>query len=126
MAMALATPAFQTFAEVQTALQNFVTTNNYPIASAPHGVMWAKGKTEADQYAYFTTQDAIPGFPIMQVGSGGTSNIILALSGLPPFDGSTFPQMPPSGPPFLDQNTILMISNWITNGAPQSASTPTG
>lgn len=123
--MAKASPAYQTFAQVQTALQNFVTSNNIPIASAPHGVMWAKGQTENEQYTYFTTKDAIKGFPILEVGNGPGSNIILALSGQSPFDGSTFPQMPPGGP-FLDQNTITLISNWITNGALQNGSTATG
>jgi hypothetical protein len=111
-------PAFQTFAQVQNALQTFVDNNNIPISDAPHGVMWARGTTPAEQYTAFTTGDAIGGYPIMQVGNGAASNIILALSGQAPFDGSTFPQMPPGGP-YLDQNTVTMISNWISNGANQ-------
>jgi hypothetical protein len=52
-------------------------------------------------------------------GNGPQSNIILALSGKPPFDGSTFPQMPEGGPPYLDQPTIDAICDWITAGANQ-------
>jgi hypothetical protein len=110
-------PAFQTFAQVQNALQTFVDNNNIPISGAPHGVMWAR-TSPGDPYTNFITGEAIPGYPILQVKNGAGSNIILALSGLAPFDGSTFPQMPPGGP-YLDQNTITMISNWITNGAQQ-------
>jgi len=111
-------PAYDTFAQVQNALQTFVNNNNIPISSAPHGAMWARGTTPAEQYNAFITQDAIPGYKILQVKNGAGSNIILALSGQSPFDGSTFPQMPAGGP-YLDNNTITMISNWISNGANQ-------
>ena len=109
---------FTTFAQVQNALQTFVNQNNIPIASAPHGVMWARGNTPAEQYQNFVTGDAIPGYKILQPGSGATSNIILALSGLPPFDGSTFPQMPPGGP-YLSADIVGQICGWIDNGAQQ-------
>jgi hypothetical protein len=109
-----------TFAEVQAALDNFVgPPNNYPVAQAPHAVFWKRGKTADEQYQAFITGDAITGFPIIEKGNGPASNIILALSGQPPFDGSEFPQMPPQGPPFLDQPTIDAISAWITDGAKQ-------
>lgn len=109
---------FTTFAQVQAALDNFVTTNNIPISSAPHGAMWKRGTTPAEQYNNFVTGDAISGFPILVKGSGGTSNIILALLGLPPFDGSQFPQMPPGGP-VLDPQIVGQICGWIDNGAQQ-------
>ncbi|WOJ90418.1 hypothetical protein RZS28_03740 [Methylocapsa polymorpha] len=110
---------FTTFAEVQTALQTFVTNNNIPISGAPHGVMWEKGGSTPDEkYQYFVTKDAIPGFPILTKGSGKTSNIILALSGKAPFDGSTFPQMPPGGP-YLATDIVEAISAWIDAGAKQ-------
>jgi hypothetical protein len=111
-----------TFAEVQAALDTFVgPPNNYPVAQAPHAVFWHNGATPDEQYQNFVTGDAIGGFPIMEKGNGAASNIILALSGQPPFDGSEFPQMPPQGPPFLDQPTIDAISDWITKGAKQYA-----
>ena len=109
-----------TFADIQNALDKFVgPPNSYPVGEAPHGVFWHNGATEDEQYQYFVTQDAITGFPIIKKGDGPNSNIVLALSGLPPFDGSKFSQMPISGPPFLDQPTIDAISAWITAGAKQ-------
>jgi hypothetical protein len=109
-----------TFADVQAALDAFIgPPNNYPVTQAPHGVFWHTGSTQEEQYQFFVTQDAISGFPIIKNGDGPNSNIILALSGQPPFDGSSFPQMPVGGPPFLDQATITAISDWITAGAKQ-------
>jgi hypothetical protein len=105
-------------------LETFVNNNNIPVASAPHGDFWKNGGTESDQYTYFTTQDAIPGFPILNKINGKydgeTSNIILALRGKAPFIGppNNPPQMPPSGP-YLDGPTIDAISAWITAGAKQ-------
>ena len=110
---------FTSFKEVQTALQNFVTANNIPISSAPHGAMWERGATEDAQYKAFVTGDAISSYPILKVGDGPDSNIIRALRGQSPFDGSTFPQMPPGGP-YLDDATISAIEGWITDGAKQS------
>jgi hypothetical protein len=109
-----------TFADVQNALDKFVgPPNSYPVGEAPHGVFWHNGATEDEQYQYFVTQDAITGFPIIKKCDGPNSNIVLALSGRPPFDGSDFSQMPIGGPPFLDQPTIDAISAWITAGAKQ-------
>jgi hypothetical protein len=109
---------FTTFAEVQTALQNFVITNNITIPNQFHQRFWEVGANPDEQYTHFVTADAIQGFPILQKGDGKNSNIILALSGLPPFDGSAFNQMPQGGP-FLDQETIDAISAWIDAGAKQ-------
>ena len=117
---------FNSFAEVQNALQTFVTNNNIPIAEAPHKNMWERGDTANDQYNNFVGGQVFPpgsgypttGYPILVKGNGKGSNIILALSGLPPFDGSTFPRMPENGP-YLDNDTINAISAWIDAGANQ-------
>jgi len=114
----MATPAFTTFAQVQNALQTFVVTNNIPINQAPHGNMWERGSTANDQYKNFVTGDAISGFKILIPGNGDGSNIILALRGEAPFDGSEFPRMPAGGP-YLDSDTITAIAAWITAGATQ-------
>jgi hypothetical protein len=109
-----------TFAEVQAALDTFVQANGYPVSQAPHGVFWHMGETEDEQYEYFVTKEAVTGYPIITKGDGPNSNIILALSGSLPFDGTVYPQMPVGGPPYLDQPTIDAISAWITDGAKQN------
>jgi hypothetical protein len=114
----MATEAFTTFAQVQSALQTFVTNNNIPINQAPHGNMWMRGSTPDEQYQAFVTGDAIKGFKILVPGKGDSSNIILALRGQAPFDGSEFPRMPAGGP-YLDDATITAICAWITAGANQ-------
>jgi hypothetical protein len=109
-----------TFAQVQAALDKYVgPPNNFQVGSAPHGVFWHNGATQDDQYQYFITQDAIPGYPIIDVGNGPGSNIINALQGTAPFNGGFPPRMPVGGPPWLDQPTIDAISAWITAGAKQ-------
>ena len=108
-----------TFLNVQNALDALCCLNGYTPSQARHGVFWHNGATQDAQYQYFVTGDALPGYPILKKGDGAHSNIILALSGLPPFDGSTFQQMPIGGPPFLDQPTIDAISAWIDAGAKQ-------
>ncbi len=113
-----ATP-FTTFAQVQTALQTFCTTHKIDVANAPHHNMWERGTTEDEHYTNFVTGDAIPGFPILKAGDGNNSNIILALRGQSPFDGSTFPRMPKGGPYFPD-TTVDAIAAWIQAGAKQN------
>jgi hypothetical protein len=118
----MSNPVFTTFAEVQQALDSFVKQNNVPVAQAPHGVFWRRGKTADEQYQAFVTGDAISGFPIIKKGDGANSNVILALSGAAPFDGSEFPQMPPTPPNVvLAAPIIAAIADWITKGAQQNA-----
>jgi hypothetical protein len=45
------------------------------------------------------------------------SNLVLALEGKPPFDGSSFPRMPVGYPP-VPQAQIGEIRKWITDGCP--------
>jgi hypothetical protein len=109
-----------TFAQVQKALDDYCNTNGYTPGQAQHHVFWHRGTTPDEQYNNFVTGDALPGVPIISANDGPNSNVVLALSGLPPFDGSVYPQMAQGGPPWLDQPTIDAISTWITNGAKQN------
>jgi hypothetical protein len=83
--------------------------------NAPHGAFWS-----TLDYNDFVTGD-VPniGVPILVKSSSATSNIILALQGLPPFDGSQFQQMPADGPPFLTAAQIAPLAAWIDAGCPQ-------
>lgn len=55
---------------------------------------------------------------ILVVGDGKNSNIILALRGEKPFDGSVYPRMPPGGP-FMAEYLIQEIAGWIDARCPQ-------
>ncbi len=110
-------PVIKTFADVQKTLGALAPNT---IGSSPHKAFWNTS------YLNFVNGN-VPGvtdpntgdtFPILIKGDGKNSAIILALSGLPPFDGSDLPlaQMPLNGP-YLDQDTIDAISAWIDAGA---------
>ena len=99
----------KTFADVQAALNKFVTDNKITLGP-PHGAFWQNGAKPGDQYDNFV--------------NGKDSNIIKALSGIAPFDRATnpsdpFPQMPAPRGPYLDPETIDAISAWIDAGANQ-------
>ena len=109
----------KTFADVQKILDDYIgPPNNFPVGGATHNVFWHIGTTQNDQYQYFVTQNAIPGFKILEVGKGAESNIINALQGTGRFTKYPF-RMPHGGPPWLEQSKIDAISDWITAGAKQ-------
>lgn len=82
---------------------------------SPHGAFWS---TLA--YQDFVTGD-VPnlGIPILVKSNSAGSNLILALRGKAPFDGSQFPRMPADGPPFLTDAQIGPIAAWIDAGCPE-------
>lgn len=104
------------YADVQKNLNDLVTTLGSNIGGAPHGAFW-----NTMTYQQFTTGN-VPGvkgdWKVLEVSSSGKSNIILALRGDPPFDGSTFPQMPADGPPFASPEQIQPLADWIDKGCP--------
>jgi hypothetical protein len=110
----------KTFADVQKILDDYVgPPNNFPVGGAHHGVFWYKGTTQDERYQYFITQNAIPGYKILEVGNGPGSNIINALQGTGRFSTGFPGRMPHGGPPWLEQSKIDAISAWITAGAKQ-------
>jgi hypothetical protein len=114
--MVMATPVLNSYADVQQYLDNLIATLGSNIGGAPHGAFW-----NTMNYQQFTTGN-VPGvsgnWKVLEVGSSTTSNIILALRGDSPFDGSTFPQMPADGPPFADAGQIQPLADWIDHGCP--------
>ena len=93
---------------------------------APHGAFWAD--MSYDQFVNGNVpgvSDPNTGQPmkILEIGNAANSNIINALLGTPgtPFDPGTgaFGQMPADGPPFLTQEQVQPIADWIDNKCPQ-------
>jgi hypothetical protein len=80
----------------------------------PHRAFW-----RSLTYTQFVNGN-IPGVgvPALVSRHSDQSNIILALRGLPPFDGSQFSQMPEGGP-FFSSAQIQPIADWIDAGCPQ-------
>ena len=54
---------------------------------------------------------------MLVVGDGKNSNLIKALRGQPPFDGTYAPRMPDGYPPVPDDK-IDQIERWIDAGCP--------
>jgi hypothetical protein len=82
--------------------------------NAPHGAFW---KTMT--YEEFTTGSIFGQYAILVVGNSAESNIIKALKGEAPFDGSVFQRMPGDGPPFFTDDQINEIAAWIDKDCPQ-------
>jgi len=85
------------------------------ITQSPHGAFWA-----TLSYNEFVNGE-VPnmGIPILVKGDSKHSNLILALQGAPPFDGSEFDRMPADGPPWFTDDQIASIATWIDAGCPQ-------
>jgi hypothetical protein len=100
-----------TFQDVQAILQNAVNGDDI----GEHGNFW---QTTLDK---FKTLVLFPGTrrekQVLVVGDGPNSNLIKALRGQPPFDGTYAPRMPDGYPPVPDDK-IDQISDWITAGCP--------
>jgi hypothetical protein len=79
-----------------------------------HGNFW-RNKTR-DQFV----ATKVFGQQLLIVGQGSNSNLVKALSGGSPFDGSQYPQMPVGYDPVAAAQ-IDIIRQWIDDGCPDSA-----
>jgi hypothetical protein len=85
----------------------------------PHRAFW-RGITR-DQFV----AKKVLGRPLLVVGDGAHSNLILALKGQPPFGDdpdAEFPRMPVGFDPVGD-DTILSVEQWINDGCPDGSAT---
>ncbi|MCG8458831.1 MAG: hypothetical protein MI919_21335 [Holophagales bacterium] len=79
-----------------------------------HGAFW-RGQTR-DQFV----AHVVFGFPLVEVGNGAGSNLVKALRGESPFDGSGFRRMPAGRDPVPDEE-IATVEKWIDDGCPEEA-----
>lgn len=115
--------AISSYAELQQFITNILKENGNHPEDAPHGSFW-----DNLSYEQFVTGN-VPGvgpYPILIKGNSAQSNIILALKGEPPFDGSVFNQMPADGPPYFTDEQIQEIADWIDAGCPNGTSATEG
>jgi hypothetical protein len=117
-------------------VQALLTANSGQVSGAPHQAFWdtltydqfinhcvPDPNGQAGGPPCVTDQNPPPPpngrtFQILIKGNSTKSNIILALSGLPPFDGSVFQQMPDGGP-YWTQPMIDELAAWIDAGCPK-------
>jgi hypothetical protein len=123
--------ALTSFADVKQLLDNFVNNNRINIAGAQHGPFW-----DTTTYASFTggnvpnvqDQNGNP-IPILNKVNGKydgpSSNIVMALAGTAgsPFDpnnpNAPIGRMPYPNGPYMPNDQIQEISDWITAQCPE-------
>jgi hypothetical protein len=123
IAMSAPSPSqvLSSYADVQKYLNGLVTTLGCNIGGAPHGAYWNKLTFQQFTTGPVPGVSQAPGDPpnpagtwkVLVVGKAQDSNIIKALQGVAPFDGSVFPQMPADGPPFASKDQIQPLADWI-------------
>jgi len=113
-------------------VQAFLSANSGSVSGAPHGAFW--NTMTYDQFVTGCVPDpnGEAGGPpcvtdangnnvqILVKGNSQKSMIILALKGLPPFDGSFFPQMPKGGP-YWTVDQVNELAAWIDADCPEFA-----
>jgi photosystem II stability/assembly factor-like uncharacterized protein len=82
-----------------------------------HGAFW---RVKRDQFIEIKVFGDVG---LVVVGQGAASNIIKALKGEEPFDGSPFPRMPVGGE--VPAEDIAFIERWIDDGCPEDEVGPT-
>jgi hypothetical protein len=86
----------------------------------PHRAFW-RGITR-DQFV----AKKVLGRPLLVLGDGAHSNLVLALKGEPPFgsgDDAEFPRMPVGFDPVPD-DSIQSIEQWINDECPEGPAVP--
>lgn len=113
------------YANVKALLDQFVNDNNVPIAFAPHGAFWRTMTYEQfvkENIPNLTDPATGDEFKVLVVGNSAASNIIMALRGTPGtiFDSEVgrIGRMPPTGP-FMSDDDIGRLADWIDSGAPE-------
>jgi Ferritin-like len=108
-------PKLNSFADVQTFFNNFITTNGTDLSGSPHGAFWN------GTYDAFVNGDVpgVSGVKILVKGNANQSNLILILQGPITVGGRTIEQMPADGSPYMSADLIASLADWINRGCPQ-------
>jgi hypothetical protein len=100
-----------TFDDIKQILENAVNGDNI----GEHGNFW---RTTRDQFVALVLFSGTPREKqVLVVGDGKSSNLIKALRGQPPFDGTYAPRMP-EGYDSIPDDQIDRIEKWIDAGCP--------
>jgi hypothetical protein len=109
-----------TFSDIVNLLNTLVPVSDQNISDAPHQAFW-RGCTR-DEFVSKKTDDWGINGKLVVPGDPAHSNLYLALSGTPPFDGSQLPQMPDTNSDPNAQTATAeqldIVKQWILNNAP--------
>src|SRR5687767_8312629 len=97
------------YADVQTFFDDFISANNIDIDDAPHGAFW-----NTLSYDDFVNGDVpgVAGVKILISGNSADSNLVKILKGPLTVGGQTFRRMPGGGP-FMTSDMIASLADWI-------------
>jgi len=103
------------YADVQTFFDDFITANQINIDDSPHGPFW-----NTLSYDDFVNGDVpgVAGVKILVSGSSANSNLVKILKGSLTVGGRTFRRMPGGGP-FMSSDMIASLADWIDRGCPE-------
>jgi len=114
------TPLTADFQSIQDNIFTPICTKCHQGAGAPEGLMLDQSHSYALLVGVASTEQ--PNVERVDPGNPDSSYLIQKLEDAPTISGA---QMPFGGP-YLQQSTIDVIRQWITNGAPQSSSSTSG
>ena len=102
------------YADVQTFFDDFISANNIDIDDAPHGAFW-----NTLSYDDFVNGDVpgVAGVKILISGNSADSNLVKILKGPLTVGGQTFRRMPGGGP-FMTSDMIASLADWIDRDCP--------
>jgi len=103
-------PTMTSFQDVVGILNNAVGGPTAPVGA--HGAFW-RDVTRDDFVA-----KSVYGLALIDMNNGAGSNLVKALKGEAPFDGSQYPRMPAGGDAPVSDSDIKIIQDWIDNGSP--------
>lgn len=109
----------QSYSALQAYMDQMIAVYGTSLSGSPHGAFW-----DAYTYEQFITGN-VPGVsppqPILKIGDGACSNIVLALQGKGQFGpGGNFNQMPADGTGPWTADQIKPLIDWIDGGCPDT------
>jgi hypothetical protein len=111
----------QSYAELQTYMDQIITLYQTDLSGAPHGAFWDVFSYE--QFIIGFVPGVSPQVKILEIGNGAGSNIVQALLGKGLFGpGGSFNQMPADGSGPWTPEQIQPLIDWIDAKCPNTGS----
>ena len=110
----MARQQLNSYPDVQNFFNAFVTANQIAIDDAPHGAFW--NDLSYDQFVNGDVPN-VPGVKILVSGNAADSNLIKILKGPLTVGGQSFRRMPGGGP-FMSDEMIATLADWIDRSCP--------
>lgn len=103
------------YQDVQAFFNDFIAANQIDIDSSPHGAFW--NTLTYDQFVNGNVPGVAGSVRILVSGNSADSNLVKILKGPLTVNGRTFRRMPGGGP-FMTDDMIASLADWIDRGCP--------